>query len=124
MKFVVSLLICFSLAMVARGQFCCNDFKTALNSDQVCNGISECPMTETTPGGEDEDSCEGTKFVMCSQNLLQKEKKRFLGNGSVFQAVEANSKNWTWTGVKLKQQGHLAQSDSLLGLFWQLFYRS
>jgi len=60
MKFVLSLLICFSLAMVARGQFCCNDLKTALNSDQVCNGISECPMTETTPGGEDEEGCEGS----------------------------------------------------------------
>jgi len=60
MKFVFSLLICFSLALVAKGQFCCNDLKTQLRRDQVCNGISECPMTETTHGGEDEEGCEGS----------------------------------------------------------------
>jgi len=60
MKLVLGLLICVSLAMVTEGQFCCNDLKTALNTDQVCNGIMECPMTETTPGGEDEEGCAGS----------------------------------------------------------------
>jgi len=51
-------------------------------------------MTETTPGGEDEESCEGTKFVICSQNLLQKEKRgfrkriRLSGSGSEQQELD------------------------------------
>merc|ERR1719222_1618496 len=60
MKFVFSLFICLSLAIVTKGQFCRTDIKTQLETDQVCNGINECPLTEDNDGGEDEEGCEGS----------------------------------------------------------------
>jgi len=60
MQFVFSLVICLSLAIGTKGQFCCSDLKTQLTTDQVCDGKSDCPMTETSHGGEDEEGCEGS----------------------------------------------------------------
>jgi len=37
--------------------FLCGDESTCLHQDQVCDGTSDCPIGETTVGGEDEDDC-------------------------------------------------------------------
>merc|ERR1719474_941947 len=63
MKLVLGLLVCLSLALVAEGTFCCKDLKTSLKDEQVCNGRSDCPQTETGRGGEDEENCEGSGIL-------------------------------------------------------------
>jgi len=39
--------------------FLCDDQQTCLSEDQVCDGVSQCPPTETSPGGEDEEEGSG-----------------------------------------------------------------
>jgi len=36
-------------------KFLCEDATTCLEEAQVCNGVSDCPLWETGPGGEDEE---------------------------------------------------------------------
>jgi len=36
-------------------KFLCEDATTCLEEAQVCNGVDDCPLWETGPGGEDED---------------------------------------------------------------------
>jgi len=64
MKFILSLLVCLAFgSVVVEGTFCCKDRKTSLSDDQVCNGRSDCPQTETERGGEDEENCEGSGIL-------------------------------------------------------------
>merc|ERR1719495_1691007 len=36
-------------------KFLCEDAATCLEEAKVCNGVSDCPLFETGPGGEDEE---------------------------------------------------------------------
>merc|ERR1711962_846454 len=38
-------------------RFCCSDGKTSITSDKVCDGDEDCPLSESGPGGEDEEHC-------------------------------------------------------------------
>ena len=69
----------------------CSDGLTCLPAESVCNGVSECPLSETGPGGEDEETCDqgsgdydatvggdgspcdlgtGSKFILADHSLL------------------------------------------------------
>merc|ERR1711962_607780 len=39
--------------------FLCDDQQTCLTEDQVCDGVSQCPPSENSPGGEDEEEGSG-----------------------------------------------------------------
>jgi len=36
----------------------CDDGETCVSGGRVCDGVADCPTTETGPGGEEEDGCE------------------------------------------------------------------
>jgi len=40
--------------------FLCKDGSTLISIDKRCDGNSDCPLTEISSGGEDEESCEGS----------------------------------------------------------------
>merc|ERR1719494_941493 len=42
---------------VASDQYVCHESGDIISIAQVCDGIHDCPQTETSPGGEDEDNC-------------------------------------------------------------------
>ena len=39
---------------------------------QRCDGKNDCPLTETSAGGEDEENCEGSGQVMMMMSLWRK----------------------------------------------------
>jgi len=43
--------------------FLCKDQLTLISIDKRCNGVNDCPQTETLSGGEDEEGCEGSGQV-------------------------------------------------------------
>jgi len=43
--------------------FLCKDELTLISIDKRCNGVNDCPQTETLSGGEDEEGCEGSGQV-------------------------------------------------------------
>jgi len=43
--------------------FLCKDGATLISIDKRCDGKSDCPLTETSSGGEDEENCEGSGQV-------------------------------------------------------------
>ena len=49
-----------SLGPGQQEEFTCEDGETRLAGSQVCDGLVDCPVTETGPGGEDEEGCEGS----------------------------------------------------------------
>ena len=75
-------------------RFCCSDGKTSITSDKVgeklkaaihgilhilydkvCDGVEDCPLSESGPGGEDEENCpqeaEGKKYpLQCTVTLV------------------------------------------------------
>jgi len=42
------------------GSFLCDDGKTCILETKICDGVADCPRTETGPGGEDEADCTGS----------------------------------------------------------------
>ena len=45
-----------NLTPALQGPFACKD-GTEIASSQVCDGVSDCSLTEDGPGGEDEENC-------------------------------------------------------------------
>ena len=43
-----------------------SDKQTCLDKSQVCDGVDDCPMTEVSGGGEEEDGCEGSGLSDCA----------------------------------------------------------
>ena len=37
--------------------YVCLDGETQIEKEKVCDGSPDCPMTEKTPGGDDEEDC-------------------------------------------------------------------
>ena len=37
-----------------------------MDKSQVCDGVDDCPMTEVSGGGEEEDGCEGSGLSDCA----------------------------------------------------------
>merc|ERR1712226_1352251 len=52
------LLLCLTIQPL-QGNFCCKDQQTWFHDDKVCDGVADCPLTETSQGGEDVTACEG-----------------------------------------------------------------
>ena len=47
--------------------FLCGDKQTCLDESQVCDGVDDCPMTEVSGGGEEEEGCEGSAAQDCQE---------------------------------------------------------
>jgi len=43
-----------------RPSFLCNDRHTCILETNICDGVADCPRTETSPGGEEEVGCSGS----------------------------------------------------------------
>merc|ERR1712001_130017 len=43
-----------------RDNFSCKDYHTCVPACRRCDGVSDCPRTEITEGGEDEEGCESS----------------------------------------------------------------
>ena len=97
-------------------RFCCQDDKTWLKPDkvarlrgvslshlQVCDEKIHCPMTETNPGGEDEDDCMEGWFERGGQ-------------------IDAGLRMWGWTSgparLVLRHAHSVLQVHHWLGRRW------
>ena len=40
--------------------YLCRDKQTCLDESQVCDGVEDCPLSEVSGGGEEEEDCEGS----------------------------------------------------------------
>ena len=55
-------LLCVMLSVITYGisqntPFLCLDGETQIEREKVCDGSPDCPMTESSPGGDDEQDC-------------------------------------------------------------------
>ena len=97
MEWCWTLLLCFSLILKTyefpskdnEDIFFCSDGETQLEGGEVCDGIKNCPFSETNPlGGEDEQDCssEGSK-----QTVLPNPKIVIVGATGTGKSSMANS---------------------------------
>merc|ERR1719204_1248852 len=49
-------------------RFCCKDQRSWIHRSHMCNGAADCPRTETSDGGEDEEVCEDNDIEGCGDS--------------------------------------------------------
>ena len=69
---------------------------------EVCNGVQDCPQTETSPGGEDEKSCdeEGTQEFFFSKPVPESSyQTRSFGKSEHIRIFSPKAHSCAMTGI-------------------------